>query len=117
MGRDGGIAAREASAALQARSVDRLRSGFRLVVAAEATGRGWDPRDAMIEMAPFVDCARRLGHDPASLLGPIAASGPDWYRQTFESFVARRPAVELSDFGWSLVDSPQGRAYRFAWPP
>ena len=82
---------------------------------AEAKAKGWDPRDAMISLAPFLDCARRLGLDPIDVLGPIAANGPDWYSETFDAF-ARRTDITLAAFGWSLVETPEGPAYRFAWP-
>jgi hypothetical protein len=110
-----GLVQREVSAALRAKSLDRLQAGFGRLVEAESTDPGWDPRDAMIDMTPFIDCARRLGVDPAVALGPIAATGADWFRDTFEEFVARSD-VTLAAFGWSIVETPQGQAYRFAWP-
>jgi hypothetical protein len=110
-----GLDARETTTALRARSPERLREGFGRLVAAEARAKGWDPRDTMISLAPFLDCARRLGVDPAATLGPIAAGGPEWFRATFDAFV-RRTDVTLAAFGWSLVETPDGPAYRFAWP-
>ena len=110
-----GLVQRESSAALRERSLDRLQRGFGRYVEAEARALGWDPRDAMIDMTPFIDCARRLGFDPMVLLGPIAATGPAWFRETFDAFV-RRADVTLEAFGWSVVDTPEGPAYRFAWP-
>jgi hypothetical protein len=110
-----GIDAREATAALRARTRDRLELGFSRLVEAEAKAKGWDPRDTMISLTPFLDCARRLGLDPVDVLGPVAATGPDWFVDTFEAF-ARRTDVTLTAFGWSLVETPDGPAYRFAWP-
>jgi hypothetical protein len=110
-----GLDAREATAALRARSRERLELAFGRLVEAESRARGWDPRDAMISLAPFLDCAHRMGLDPVEVLGPIAASGPDWYAETFDAF-ARRSDVSLADFGWSLVATPEGPAYHFAWP-
>jgi hypothetical protein len=69
----------------------------------------------MIGMTPFIDCARRLGHDPETVLRPIAAGGADWLRTTFDGFI-RRTDITLGAFGWSIVDEPEGPAYRFAWP-
>jgi hypothetical protein len=69
----------------------------------------------MIGLTPFIDCARRLGVDPSEVLGPIARTGPEWYRETFESFV-QRTDVTLGAFGWSIVETPDGSAYRFSWP-
>jgi len=106
---------RESSAAVRERSLDRLQLGFGRLVRAESAAPGWDPRDAMINMTPFLDCARRLGHDPAIVLAAIAATGADWFRETFEEFVGRSD-VTLSAFGWSIVDTTRGPAYRFDWP-
>lgn len=111
-----GLDAREATAALREHSVERLKEGFARVVQADVTSPGWDPRDSMISLMPFVDCAKRLGQDPAAVLGLIARTAPDWYRSTFEAFV-RRGDLSLPAFGWSLAQTPQGPAYRFAWPP
>lgn len=110
-----GLVQRESTAALRARSADRLAVGFGRYVAAEAAAAGWDPRDAMIDMTPFIDCARRLGLDPVAVLGPVAAGGPAWFRETFEVFV-RRTDVTLGAFGWSVVDDSDGPRYVFAWP-
>jgi hypothetical protein len=110
-----GLDAREATAALRARSRERLELGFRRLVEAESRARGWDPRDAMISLAPFLDCARRMDLDAVEVLGPIASGGPDWYVEIFDAF-ARRSDVTLAAFGWSLVTTPEGPAYHFAWP-
>jgi len=115
-GREPGLDAKEASAALQERSPERLRLGFGRLVEAESKSPGWDPRDAMISLAPFIDCARRLGLDPVAVLGPIAHTGAEWFGQAFDAFVIRSD-VTLAAFGWSLVATPNGPAYRFAWPP
>ena len=110
-----GLDARESTAALRERSRERLELGFRRLVEAEAAAKGWDPRDTMISLTPFLDCARRLDLDPIEVLGPIARTGPAWFAETFEAF-ARRRDVTLAAFGWSLVEAPAGPAYRFAWP-
>ena len=110
-----GLDARESTAALRERSRERLELGFRRLVEAEAVAPGWDPRDTMISLTPFLDCARRLGLDPPAVLGPIARAGPAWFAETFEGF-AGRSDVTLGGFGWSVVDTPDGPAYRFAWP-
>ena len=110
-----GVVQRESTAALCDRTLERLQRGFGLYVQAEAAARGWDPRDAMINMTPFIDCARRLGFDPITVLGPIAAAGPAWFRETFDGFM-RRTDVTLEAFGWTVVETPSGPAYRFAWP-
>ncbi len=94
---------------------DVLADGFAAQVAWLRDHGPIDPRDEMLDLAALVDCARRLGSDPADLLGPIAAGGPDWLATLFAKFVARRD-VTLAAFGWSIVETPDGPAYRFAWP-
>jgi hypothetical protein len=104
------------SSALNEGSVDSLCAAFAWLARTESAHPTPDWRDTMINLTPFIDCARRLGKDPAQLLGPIAErDGAEWFRQTFTTFVARSD-VTLSAFGWSLVETPTGRAYRFAWP-
>jgi hypothetical protein len=110
-----GLDAREVTAALRNGSVERLRLGFSRLVEAEAKDQAWDPRDAMISLTPFIDCSHRLGLDPAEVLGPIAMTGPEWYRETFQAFV-KRTDITLAAFGWSLVTTTEGPAYRFASP-
>lgn len=109
-----GLDAHESTAALRAGSLERLQAGFGLIVVAEAEAQGWDPRDTMISLMPFVDCARRLGHDPSTVLGPIARTGPEWFRETFDAFV-RRTDITLAAFGWRLLETAEGPAYRFDW--
>ncbi len=110
-----GPIARDTTAALREASLARLQEGFRRHVAASLASRSWDSREEMLSLTPFVDCARRLGHDPEVVLGPIAADGAAWLRTTFDRFV-RRSDITLAAFGWSIVDEPEGLAYRFAWP-
>jgi len=50
-------------------------------------------------------------HDPSEVLGPIARTGPEWHRETFESFV-QRTDITLAAFGWSIVDSALCRSWR-----
>jgi hypothetical protein len=88
---------------------------FSRLVEAEASLAQWDERDAMIDLAPVVDCARRLGLDPEKTLSPIAETGPGWYRDLFAVFVKRQD-WSLASFGWQLLDSSAGPVYRFAWP-
>ena len=101
--------------ALRERRPEVLVDGFRAQVAHLAATGPIDPRDEMLDLAALTDCARRLEADPEELLGPVAAAGPPWLAQLFEQFV-RRTDVTLAVFGWSIVDTPEGPAYRFAWP-
>ena len=109
-----GSDARDTTAALRERSLARLQDGFRRHVEQSSSRTSWDSRDEMLSLTPYIDCARRLGHEPATVLGPIAAGGADWLRETFDAFVGRD--IGLAAFGWSIVETPEGPAYRFAWP-
>jgi hypothetical protein len=110
-----GSVARETSAALRESSLPRLQAAFSAHVVAESSRTSWDARDEMLSLTPFIDCARRLGADPAVLFGPIAAGGAGWLQQTFAAFV-RRDGITLAAFGWSIVETPEGPAYEFRWP-
>ena len=110
-----GPVATDTTSGLREKSLDRLQEGFRRHVARSSAQGSGDPRDEMLSLTPFVDCARRLGHDPAGILGPIAAEGAPWVQATFEAFV-RRTDITLAAFGWSIIETPEGPAYRFAWP-
>src|SRR5664279_2991695 len=110
-----GPVAADTTSALREKSLARLQEGFRRHVARSSAQGSGDPRDEMLSLAPFVDCAQRLGHDPALALGPIATEGAMWVQATFEAF-ARRADVTLAAFGWSIIEPPDGPAYRFAWP-
>jgi hypothetical protein len=113
MPQDDGWLQRDVSEALRRRSVEGLQLAFGEFVRFENTDPGWDPRDAMISLTIFVDCARRLGVDPVVVLGSTLATGPDWLRQTFDGFVSRTD-VTLAAFGWTLINTPDGPAYRVA---
>jgi hypothetical protein len=93
----------------------RLKEGFLWHVEAASAQKSRDPRDEMLSLTPFLDCACRLGHDPAAELSQIGATGAPWLVETFDAFV-RRSDVTLAAFGWSIVETPDGPAYRFAWP-
>ena len=94
------------------RSVELLQEGFARYVGMASDDAAWDDRDEMVNMTPFIDCARRLGVDPVALLGPIASSGADQVRDLFDEFVARTD-VTLEAFGWSIQETPLGPAYRW----
>jgi hypothetical protein len=111
-----GLDARESTAALRSGSPDVLRAGFDRWVSVEAAAPHGDQRDAMIGIAPFVDCARRLGLDPVDALGAVIEHAPRWLREAFASTTGYAD-VTLEALGWSVAETPDGPAYRFAWPP
>jgi len=106
---------RTVTAALRRNDSTLLVDGFGAHVSRLRGQASWDSRDEMLSLAAFFDCARRLGEDPAALLGPSSRGGPDWFVETFDGF-AKRTDVTLAAFGWSVVETPEGPEYRFAWP-
>ncbi len=110
-----GLDAREATAALREATAGRLREGFARLVEAETRAGGGDWRDAAVSLVPFIDCARRLGLDPATALRRVVATAPREVRDAFDALAAR-PELSLADFGWAISQTAEGPAYRFAWP-
>jgi hypothetical protein len=100
-----------ASKALRARSPDLLRQ---LLVADLRDGeQEWtkDHRDLMVMLAPYHDCAQRLGLDPAEELRDAAADGPPSLREVVQTF-GERHDVTLASFDYSVTQGPEGLSYR-----
>src|SRR5688572_10670890 len=100
-----------ASKALRARSPDLLRQ---LLVADLRDGeQEWtkDHRDLMVMLAPYHDCAQRLGLDPAEELRDAAADGPPSLREVVHTF-GERHDVTLASFDYSVTQRPEGLSYR-----
>lgn len=101
----------EPTVALRARDRDRLASELRrYVVAAEPTLE-IDFRDVLVGLAPYLDCAQRLGIDPVELFDFASAAVGEAMRQTVRTF-ARRSDVTLEAFGWQVMHMPDGPCYR-----
>jgi hypothetical protein len=71
-----------------------------------------DPRDLLLSLAPYHDCAWRLGLDPTAFFDHGAEQGPASLRELVRTF-GRRRDVTLEAFGYDLIDSPEGRRYTF----
>ncbi len=71
-----------------------------------------DERDLMLALAPFHDCARRLGLDVTNVFRSAAEDGPQSLRDGVVAFGARDD-VTLEAFGYTLVTGPDGPCYRF----
>ncbi len=71
-----------------------------------------DFRDLMVVLAPFHDCAERLGLDPAAAFREAANEGPPSLRMVVADFGARTD-VTPSAFGFLVVDTAAGPVYRF----
>jgi hypothetical protein len=102
-----------ASEALRARSPELLRHA--LVSNLCEGEQEWlkDSRDLMVALAPFHDCARRLGLDAATTFRDAANDGPASLRRVVSDFGARCD-VTPGSFGYVVVEGPDGPAYRFA---
>src|SRR5438094_5576279 len=72
------------TAALRSHDSSILVDGFGAHVSRLRDQASWDSRDEMLSLAAFFDCARRLGEDPAELLGASSRGAPDWFVQTFD---------------------------------
>ena len=67
----------------------------------------------MVALAPYHDCARRLGLDPARQFRQAAAVGPASLREVVQTF-GERQDVTLAAFDYRLADGPQGLSYQRA---
>jgi diguanylate cyclase (GGDEF)-like protein len=105
----------EATKALRGGSQGQLQVGFQGLIEHVAPGSDVHERALMTSLMPFLDCARRIGQDPAAVLAPIAATAGPRFREAYAA-LARRSDVTLATFGWSLVELAAGRAYRLNWP-
>ena len=75
-----------------------------------------DVRDLMMALAPYHDCARRLGADVPVLFRRAAAASPASLRAVVEEF-GRRKDVTPPGFGFRFEDTPEGPSYRSDAPP
>lgn len=103
-----------ASRALRTGSLEHLR-GDLLDVLVEGEEE-WleDDRDLMVAIAPFHDCACRLGVDPAVLFAAVAAQGPPSLREIVTRFGARTD-VTPATFRFEVARTADGLDYRQRW--
>ena len=101
--------------ALRTRDGQLLLEELERYVAAAAPELVRDVRDVLVGLAPYVDCARRLGIEPIELFDRASGSVGGAMRETMRTF-ARRTDVTLEAFGWHLVELPEGPCYRPAVP-
>ncbi len=101
-----------ATTALRRSSPDELASGVaRYLRLVERGGAGAADQDEVISgLAPFLDCARRLGEDPGPLF-ERASAGAEPSLAELARELARREDVDLGAFGWRLDESPLGPEY------
>jgi hypothetical protein len=102
-----------ASDALRARSPDLLREALSSDLRDGEADWLKDSRDLMVALAPYHDCARRLGLDVAATFRDAADDGPESLRHVVAEFGARNDVTPAS-FGFAVVEGPDGPSYRFA---
>jgi hypothetical protein len=97
----------------------RLRSPELLLSTLAAYLRGAGPeieadwRDVLVSLAPYHDCAVRIGMDPILLFDVASTGQPDAIRDLAMTF-ARRSDITLENFGWVMRDTPAGPCYQSA---
>jgi hypothetical protein len=102
--------------ALRARDPEAFRAELRALLHADPEDWERDWRDLLVALAPFHDCARRLGLDVVAELDAAAADGPPSIADHVRAF-GRRGDVTLEAFGHALEDGPGGPRYvrRLPW--
>jgi hypothetical protein len=96
--------------ALRQRDPAILRAGLiRLLVEGEEE---WlkDWRDLLVAMAPYHDCARRLGLDPVDVFDGAAHAGPESLAETVQKFGRRRDITPRA-FLYEVVEDEDGSRY------
>ena len=101
--------------ALRGRSPELLRAGLEQLVVEGQSRWLADWRDLLAALAPYHDCASRLGLDPALEFEAIAADAPDELRELIRSF-GRRDDVTPDAFGFTVVDGADGPRYEWTRP-
>ena len=95
--------------ALRSGSAASLRAALLEHVAAEQLP--FDDRDVFIGLAPYHDCATRLGLDPAAVFDEVAAAGPPELRDVVRSF-GRRTDIRAEEWGFAVVETDAGPCYQ-----
>lgn len=99
--------------ALRLQSADVLRDGLHclLVTGEEQWLKDW--RDLLVAMAPYHDCATRIGLDPARFFDEVSREAPQTLASTVRTFGQRRD-ITPSAFGFTVTTLGKGQAYE--WP-
>ena len=99
-----------ATEALRRDSPALLRAGILQMLGADRARWSADTRDLLVALAPYYDCAGRLGVDPCALFEQVAEAGPPELTDAVRDF-GRRNDVTLAAFGWTVVETPDGPRY------
>lgn len=100
-----------ATAALRDKSQSTLHGGLIWTLRAYD---GKDSRDLMLSLAPFHDCARRLGLDVGEVFNDAADVVGGEAGEVARVF-GRRSDVTPDAFAFTVESSPDGPIYRSAW--
>jgi hypothetical protein len=98
------------SDALRARDPTAFRAELRAILREGLYDWERDWRDLLVALAPFHDCARRLGLDVVAEFDAAAAEGPPSLADHVRAF-GRREDVTLAAFLHVLDQSPGGPRY------
>ena len=96
--------------ALREGSIDHLRIGLTGVLQRQGKEGVADWRDLVLDLAPYHDCARRLGVDPKVLFEWVARQLHADVAATVRALGAREE-LDPAEFGFTLVDDPDGPRY------
>jgi len=98
------------TAALRESSPDHLRRGLERLLSRQGDEGVSDWRDLVIDLAPYHDCARRLGLPPQALFEWIARKLPADVAGTVRA-LGRREEIDPAEFGFALVEDEDGPRY------
>jgi hypothetical protein len=90
-----------------------LRAGLLQMLGAGRSRWSADAHELHVALAPYFDCAERLGLDPVALFDQVAETGAPELREEVRAF-ARRDDVTPEAFGYTIVESPDGPRYELA---
>lgn len=97
--------------ALREGSPEHLREGLvRLLPKGGAEDEVKDWRDLLMDLAPYHDCAKRIGVDPRLLFEWVARKLPAEVAGTVRA-LGKREEVAPEEFGFAVVDDPDGPRY------
>jgi hypothetical protein len=96
--------------ALREHSPDHLREGLVALISRQGDEEVSDWRDLLMDLAPYHDCARRIGIDRKVLFEWIARKLPPDVAGTVRA-LGKREEIAPEEFGFTLVDDADGPRY------
>src|SRR6266480_3615749 len=103
----------DATRALRTADPELLRAGLVRVIEEREDEWTRDWRDLLLALAPYHDCARRLGLDPAQVFAEAAEQSPPALQEIVREF-GRREDVTPAAFGFYVEETADGPRYGFA---